>query len=179
MPRQTQHPKLNFIAIGAGALLYAALHLLFTALPHTLPAGDGYLDLRPGIVIPLAAGLLAGPWAGALVGGLGRLVGDLLAGSGVDGAGLVYSALLGLIAGLGIRPRADFRKVGALGWALLWVLIATVSAGLGVTLVIETALLSRLTWAGAWPTAVSEAASGAVAGVLLMPGVLLVASLRK
>jgi len=161
-----------FVRVGASALTYAALHWLFLVLPHTLPLGGWYLDLRPDVVAPLAAGLLAGPWAGAVVGGLGRLGGDLLAGVGVDGPGLIYSALLGLIAGLGRVPRANFRTVGPLLWALLWVLIAAVAAGLAVPLLVEAGLLGRYPLAGAWARAISEALSGAVAGLLLMPGVL-------
>jgi hypothetical protein len=179
VPQRRNSFRLNPVGVGAGAILYSALHLLFSALPHSLPLGDWYLDLRPGVVIPLAAGLLGGPWAGALVGALGRLGGHLLAGAGPDAVGLVYSALLGLIAGLGHRPRANFRTLGGLGWALLWMLISATVAGLGVTLALEAALLGRYTLSESWARAVSEALSGIVAGVLLLPGVLLVVSLRK
>ena len=172
MSRKARWSGPFLVRVGAAALLYAALHWLFLKLPHTLPLGNRYLDLRPDVLPPLAAGLLAGPWAGAVVGGLGRLGGDLLAGAGLDGPGLIYSGLLGLIAGLGRRPRANFRTVRPLLWALVWVLTATVTAGLAVPLVVEAGLLGRYPLAGAWARAVSEALSGAVAGLLLMPGVL-------
>jgi uncharacterized membrane protein len=155
------------------------LHWLFLVLPHSLPAGNWYLDLRPGVVVPLAAGLLAGPGAGVVVGGVGRLGGDLLAGAGVDGPGLIYSALLGLVAGLGRRPRANYRTLAALAWALLWVLIAAIAAGLFVPVLIEATLLGRLALPAAWARAGSEILSGAVAGLLLMPGVLVGVGLRK
>lgn len=179
MPRKSRPSGLTVVRLAAAALGYAALHWLFLVLPHSLPAGNWYLDLRPGVVVPLAAGLLAGPWAGAIVGGLGRLGGDLLAGVGVDGPGLIYSLLLGLVAGLGRRPRANFRTLGALAWAMLWVVAATLAAGLAVPLLIEAGLLGRYAVSAAWDRAGSEVLSGAVAGLLLMPGVLVAVGRRK
>jgi len=180
MPRRPRPSRPSALRIAAAALIYAAAHLLFSALPHTLPAGEGYLDLRPGVVVPLAAGLLAGPGAGALVGLFGRLAGDLLSGAGLDWAGLVYSALLGLIAGAGYRPRVNFRTLRPMGWALLWVLIATIAAGLLSALVMEVALLNPVAQAGGSTRAASEALSGVVAGLLLMPAILFgVSSVRK
>jgi hypothetical protein len=163
--------------IGAAAVAYAALHLLFSALPHTLPAGEWYLDLRPQVVAPLAAGLLAGPGAGALVGGLGRLGGDLLAGAGPDAPGLAYSVLLGLIAGLGRKPQANFRILGPLLWALLWAGLAAAAAALAATWVLEAGVLGHNPPAGVWPRALSEVLSGVVAVVLLLPGVLFISTL--
>lgn len=179
MPRNSRPSGLTFVRLAAAALGYAALHWLFLLLPHSLPAGNWYLDLRPGVVVPLAAGLLAGPGAGAVVGGVGRLGGDLLAGAGVDGPGLIYSVLLGLVAGLGRRPRANFRTVAALARALLWALIAAAAAGLAVPLVIEAGLLGRLALPAAWVRAGSETLSGAVAGLLLLPGVLVGVGMRQ
>lgn len=178
MPRRPAPSRLpRPLPILAGALGYAALHLLFTALPHTLTFGERYyLDLRPGIVVPLAAGLLAGPWAGALVGLLGRLGGDLLAGHGLDGPGLVYSALLGLIAGLGRRPRANYRALRPFAAAMLWVVLAAVLAAVAVVLGLQAAVLAQHEWPAAWAVAQSETLSGLVAGLLLMPGVLYAAA---
>jgi uncharacterized membrane protein len=153
------------------------LHWLFTALPLTLPFGERwYLALRPGVVVPVAAGLLAGPGAGLAVGALGRLMGDALAGAGVSAAGLIYSGLLGLIAGLGWqRERPAYATIRPQLWAGLWGLLATVLAGLGTTLVVETLVLGQLTAANGWDRGVAEALSGALSAGLLLPSVLFVA----
>jgi hypothetical protein len=164
----------HVIPVAGAALIYAVLHWIFISLPLTLPVSERlYLALRPGVVVPVAAGLLAGPWAGLAVGALGRLMGDALAGMGVNAAGLIYSGLLGLIAGLGWqRDRPAYATIRPQLWAALWGLLATVLAGLGTTLVVETLLLGQLTAASGWDRGVAEALSGAVSALLLLPSVL-------
>jgi len=178
--RRTGRSSLNLsraISILGAALIYAVLHWIFTALPLTLPVSERlYLAPRPGVVVPVAAGLLAGPWAGLAVGALGRLMGDGLAWAGVSIPGLVYSGLLGLIAGLGWqRARPAYATIRPQLWAGLWALLATVLAGLGTALGVETLLLGRWTAAGGWDRGVTEALSGAVSVLLLLPSVLFVA----
>jgi hypothetical protein len=63
-----------------------------------------------------------------------------------------------------------------MGCALLWVLIATVAAGLLTVMVLDVALLGRFAPDIGWARAASEALSGAVAGLLLMPGILYAAA---
>jgi hypothetical protein len=177
--RRARRSGLNvsrIISIIGAALIYAMLHWVFTALPLTLPVGERwYLALRPGVVVPVAAGLLAGPWAGLAVGVLGRLCGDALAGTWISGTGLIHSGLLGLIAGLGWqRDRPAYATIRPQLSAALWALLATVLAGLGTTLVVETLLLGQLTAANGWDRGVAEALSGAVSALLLLPSVLFV-----
>jgi hypothetical protein len=165
------------LRLAAAAVIYAVLHWVFTALPLTLPVAERwYLALRPGALVPVVAGLLAGPLPGLLVGVSGRLAGDALAGAGISGAGLAYSGLLGLIAGLGRpRERTTYATLRPQAWAALWALLATSLAGLGVTLIVETLLLGQLNTVDGWDRAVSEALSGAASVLLLLPGVLYVA----
>jgi hypothetical protein len=183
-PARAQHrrarPALTsstILSVLGAALIYAVLHWALTALPLTLPlAGRWYLALRPGALVPVVAGLLAGPLGGLLVGLLGRLAGDLLAVAGLNGVGLIYSGLLGLIAGLGWqRQRPAYATLRPQLWAALWGLLAAGLAGLGTTLVVETLLLGQFSTANGWDRAVSEALSGAVSVLLLLPGTLFIA----
>jgi ECF-type riboflavin transporter S component len=119
----------DVVVYTAAALIYAAVHLVFTEVPLNLPLRDGIaFQVAPALVVPLFMGLIAGPVAGLWVGLAGRLLGDVLAGAGVNGVGLLYTGLLGAVAGLGFRRAAGFRTLPGLLRAELWVLLAALAA---------------------------------------------------
>lgn len=179
MPRPRRAPAraapapfsvLVFVRLAALTLLYAAVHLVFALLPLNLPlAGGAGFEVRPGVLVPLLAGLLLGPGAGLGVGALGRLLGDALTG-GPTLAGVLYSGLLGAVMGLaGRRPEDDGRTLRTLGRVALWVGLACAVAAVPAAL-----------WPAppADPTAtlppfgirlLSEFLSGAISALLLLP----------
>jgi len=163
----------EFVRLFGVALIYAVTHWVLTQLPLTIPVAERYyLNLRPGILVPLLTGLVAGPLPGLAVGVLGRLLGDVLSGAGATAAALVYSGLLGLVAGLGARPDANGRTLRTQARAALWVLLANVAAALASAVLVQTLLLGQFEAATGWDRAVSEGLSGVVSGLLLLPGAL-------
>jgi len=111
-----------FSAIGAA--LYAAVSLLPN--PIDLP-GLHNLNFRPGVVVPVLAGILLGPFAGFFVGAAGTLAADGLT-FGFSWNWAVGNGLIGLIAGLVPAARlaspARWRSIG----------VASVMAALGIIL---------------------------------------------
>src|SRR5437870_9765410 len=83
-----------FSAIGAA--LYAAVSLLPN--PIDLP-GLHNLNFRPGVVVPVLAGILLGPIAGFFVGAAGTLVADGLT-FDTSWNWAIGNGLIGLIAGV-------------------------------------------------------------------------------
>ena len=163
----------GFVRLAGLVLLYAALHLVFALLPLTIPLGGGVdFNVRPGVLVPLLAGLLLGPGVGLGVGALGRLLADGLTGTPTL-AGVLYSGLLGLSVGLaGRRPEDDGRTLRTLGRVALWVLLSCAAAAVPAAL-----------WPAppADPTATlppfgirlfSEFLSGAISALLLLPAAL-------
>ncbi len=165
----------EFTRVAGVALIYGVAQWVFNLLPLTLPVAERYyLSLRPQILVPLLAGLVGGPVAGLLVGVLGRLLGDVLSGVGATGAALIYSGLLGLVAGLGARPADNARTLRTQGRAALWVLLANLVAALTSALLVQTLLLGQFTAAAGWDRALSEMLSGVVSSLLLLPAGLFV-----
>jgi hypothetical protein len=168
------------VIYSAAALIYAALHLIFAVLPsNTLPLRPGLtLTLQPGVVVPIFMGLTAGPVAGLWVGLAGRLLGDVLAGKGFDGFGLLYSGLLGLIAGLGFGRLAGFRTLRDLVSAVAWITLACIGASLVTTLLAQTLIAGAVQGHLALATGIDQTLSGVVSGevnvLLLIPTALYV-----
>ena len=167
------------VVYTAAALIFAALHLVFTAVPLSIPLPAGLtFQLAPALVVPLFMGLIAGPVAGLWVGLAGRLLGDVAVGVGLNGIGLLYTGVLGAVAGLGHRPSARFRTVAGLLRAGLWVLLAALAAA------VATGLAHYLTTAPRDPAAaVDEALSAlvtaAVTGWLLLPALLVLRGVKR
>ena len=154
----------------AGALIYATLHFFFAGLPlSNLPLNGGLsLSIQPAVVVPIFVGLTAGPVGGVLVGLGGRLLGDLLAGQGLNGYGLIYSALLGLVAGLGHRRLGGFRNLGHVLIAFVSVVLACLAASLVSTLLGQTLIWRELTWAAGVNQTLSQTLGSAVIALLLI-----------
>ena len=160
------------IAYTAAALIFAAIHLLFAAVPLSLPLGNGLsFQVAPGLVVPLFMGLIGGPVAGLWVGLAGRFLGDLLAGAGVNGVGLLYTGVLGLIAGLGYRRPGRYRTLRGLLRAGLWVFLAAAGAGLAGGLANYLSLPAHDA-AAAINEALSSAITAVLTGWLLLPALL-------
>lgn len=163
----------EFVRVAGLTLLYGVIHWVCVLVPLTLPLAERYnLNVRPGVLVPLLVGVVAGPGAGLLVGVLGRLLGDVLAGTGVTGAALLYSGLLGLVAGLGRRPDDNGRTLRTQGRAALWVLLANAAAALASALLVQTLLLGQFALPAGWDQTVSEFLSGVVSALLLLPAAL-------
>ncbi len=175
-PTQPQHgpPTITeFVRVAGLVLIYGVTHWVLTQVPLTLPVVERYyLSVRPGVLVPLLAGLVLGPGPGLLVGVVGRLLGDVLAGGGVTAAGVIYSGLLGLVAGLGRRPDDNARTLRTQGRAALWVLLANGAAALASALLVQTLLLGQLDLPTGWDRTISEFLSGVVSAGLLLPAAL-------
>ena len=176
-----QRPSSREVVIYSGAaLIYAALYLIFALVPSTtLPLRPGVtLTLQPGVVVPIFMGLTAGPVAGLWVGLAGRLLGDVLAGKGLDGIGLLYSGLLGLIAGLGFGRLAGFRTLRDLVSAVARITLACIGASLLTTLLVQTLIAGAVQGHVALASGINQTLSGMLSGevnaVLLLPTALYV-----
>jgi hypothetical protein len=164
----------DVVVYVAAALIHAALHVAFTGLPLSLPLRAGItFQVAPGLVAPLFMGLIAGPVAGLWVGLAGRLVGDVLAGTGLNGVGLLYSGVLGAVAGLGFRRAGGFRTLGGLLLAELWVLLAALVAAL-VGGAANYATVPPHDLAEAINLALSAFVTAGLTGWLLLPALLVV-----
>ncbi len=154
----------------AAALIYAALLFFFAGLPLSkLPLNASLsLSIQPAVVVPIFVGLTAGPVGGMLVGLAGRLVGDLFAGQGLNGFGLLYSGLLGLVAGLGYGRLGGFRTLRQELIAFGWVVLACLAASLASTLLVQTLIWRDLSWTVGVNQTVSQWLSGAIIALLLI-----------
>ena len=162
----------EFVRVAGLVLIYGVTHWVLTQVPLTLPVVERYyLSVRPGVLVPLLAGLVLGPGPGLMVGVVGRLLGEVLAGD-VAAAGLVYSGLLGLVAGLGRRPDDNARTLRTQGRAALWVLLASAAAALASALLVQTLLLGQFDLPTGWDRTISEFLSGLVSAGLLLPAAL-------
>jgi hypothetical protein len=177
MPRPSSR---DVVIYSGAALIYAALYLIFALVPSTtLPLRPGVtLTLQPGVVVPIFMGLTGGPVAGLWVGLAGRLLGDVLAGKGLDAFGLLYSGLLGLIAGLGFGRLASFRTLRDLMSAGAWITLACIGASLLTTLLVQTLLAGMIEGHLALASGIDQTLSGMLSGevnaVLLLPTALYV-----
>jgi len=102
------------------------------------------------------------------VGLVGRFLGDLLGGQGLNGYSLLYSATLGLVAGLGYRRLTGFRNLRQLGLALGATLLACVLASLFATLLVETLIAHNIAFAAGLNQTLSQIVSGAIIALLLI-----------
>jgi len=124
----------------AASLIYATIHFLFVGLPIGAVPVSAHLALsvEPDIIVPVFMGLTAGPLAGLLVGLGGRFLGDLLAGLGVAGFGLMLSAVAGLAAGLGYQRLTGYRTLRQVLIAFGFGLLACAAASLVSVLLLQT-----------------------------------------
>ncbi|MEP7355811.1 MAG: ECF transporter S component [Anaerolineales bacterium] len=167
------------VVYTAGALVYAALNVAFAAVPLSLPLGNGItFQVAPGLVVPLFMGLVAGPVAGLWVGLAGRLLGDALAGAGFNAVGLLYSGVLGAVAGLGFRRAGAFRTLPGLLRAELWVLLAAAAAAL-VGGLANYLTISPHDMAAAIDQGLSSLVTAGLTGGLLLPMVLVIRGDRR
>ncbi len=174
-PRFAPPTITEFVRVAGLVLIYAVTHWVLTQVPLTLPVVERYyLSVRPGVLVPLLAGLVLGPRPGLLVGVLGRLLGDVLGGGGVTAAGLLYSGLLGLVAGYGRHPDDNGRTLRTQGRAALWVLLANAAAALVSVLLVQTVWLGQFDLPAGWDRTLSEFFSGVVSAGLLLPAALYV-----
>jgi hypothetical protein len=154
----------------AAALIYATLYFLFAALPiSAVPLTPSLaLSVQPAVVVPVFVGLVGGPLMGAVVGFGGRLLGDLLAGLGVNGYGLAHSAVLGLVAGLGYGRLDGFRTLRhlAIAFAVAW--LACAAASLVSVLLLQTWLWHELQPQAGLNQALSQLLSGGLLAMLLI-----------
>ena len=111
--------------------------------PIDLP-GLHNLNFRPGVVVPVLAGILLGPIAGFAVGAAGTLVADGLT-FGISWNWAIGNGLIGLIAGLvpaaRLASRARWRSIG----------VATVISALAIILGIGFAALTDVLVANLTP----------------------------
>ena len=117
------------------SVLAAALYTAVSLLPNPIDLpGLHNLNFRPGVVVPVLAGILLGPIAGFAVGAAGTLVADGLT-FGISWNWAIGNGLIGLIAGLvpaaRLASRARWRSIG----------VATVISALAIILGIGFALL--------------------------------------
>ena len=157
-------------AYVAAALIYATIHFLFAGLPISgVPLNSSLsLSIQPAVIVPIFVGLTAGPLGGALVGLAGRFLGDLLAGQGVNGFGLVYSGVLGLVAGLGYRHLTGFRNLRHVLIAFACALLACAAASLASVLLLQTLIWRDVTLVDGLSKTLSQMLSGAIMVVLLI-----------
>ncbi len=154
----------------AAALIDATIHFLFAGLPISLvPLNTSLsLSIQPAVIVPIFVGLTTGPLEGALVGLAGRFLGDLLAGQGVDGFGLVYSGVVGLAAGLGYRRLTGFRNLRHVLIAFACALLACAVASLASVLLLQTLIWRELPLVAGLNQTLSQFLSSAIMVVLLI-----------
>jgi len=155
--------------VVAAALIDATLHFIFAGLPlSSMPINGVTLSVQPAVVVPIFMGLTAGPLVGGLVGLAGRFLGDLLAGQGINGFGLLYSAVLGLVAGLGYRRLNGFRNLGQVALAFGCAVLACAAASLASVLLAQTLLWRSLALSDGLNSTLSQFLSGAIITLLLV-----------
>lgn len=106
--------------------------------------GAPIIALRPQVVLPMAVGVLVGPFAGFLAGALGNGLGDLFAGLGATYWDWhIGNGMIGLIPGL-LVPRScqPVRSIGGVARILLAVVLAN-GVGLCVGILIDGLVLNR------------------------------------
>ncbi|TMF59653.1 MAG: hypothetical protein E6I16_08880 [Chloroflexi bacterium] len=127
------------------SVLAAALYTAVSLLPNPIDLpGLHNLNFRPGVVVPVLAGILLGPIAGFAVGAAGTLVADGLT-FGISWNWAIGNGLIGLIAGLvpaaRLASRARWRSIG----------VATVISALAIILGIGFAALTDVLVANLTP----------------------------
>jgi uncharacterized membrane protein len=154
----------------AATLIDAALHFFFAGLPLSSVPLDGGMavSIQPSVVVPIFVGLTAGPLGGALVGLAGRFLGDLLAGQGINGFGLIYSGVLGLAAGLGYRRLSGYSTLRHVLIALGCTALACVAASLVATLLVQTFVWRDLTLTAGLNRTLSQIVSSGIMALLLI-----------
>ena len=122
--------KTEFRKILATALIIAAYFLLNYFLRLHLP-GITNVDIRPQIVLLIAAGYFFGPWYGFLAGFVGNFFSDILLGYGLTylPSWTVANGLIGaLICFYPYRKRPDLDSIGQLVWLIVsLILVNTLS----------------------------------------------------
>jgi uncharacterized membrane protein len=167
--------------VVAAVLIFATIYFLFAALPISavpITSGVGF-TIQPAVVVPIFVGLAAGPLMGALVGLAGRLLGDLLAGQGVSGYGLVYTGLLGLVAGFGYGRLGGYRTLRQVAIAFAWAWLACAVASVASVLLLQTLIWRQATLADGLNKTVSQILSGGIMATLLISTPLWVWGRRK
>jgi uncharacterized membrane protein len=154
----------------AASLIYATLYFLFAGLPiSAVPITNSVgLSIQPAVIVPIFVGLAAGPLVGALVGLAGRLLGDLLAGQGVNGFGLVYTGVLGLVAGFGYGRLTGFRNLRHVFIAFGWAWLACATASLASVLLLQTLVWRDVTLVDGLNKTLSQILSGGLMAALLI-----------
>ena len=154
----------------AASLIYAATRFLFAGLPIDAVPINAHLALsvQPDIIVPVFMGLTAGPLAGLLVGLSGRFLGDLLAGLGVDGFGLMLSAVLGLAAGLGYGRLTGYRTLVQVLIAFAFGLLACAAASLVSVLLLQTFIWRQFSLVDGLYRSLSQFLSSGIMVVLLI-----------
>ena len=167
--------------VVAAALIDATIHFLFAGLPISLVPLNASLALsiQPAVIVPIFVGLTAGPLPGALVGLAGRLLGDVLAGQGVNGFGLVYSGVVGLVAGLGYRRLTGYRNLRQVLLAWACALLACAVASLAALLLLQTLLWRARPVAAGLNQTLAQFLSSAIMVVLLISTPLYLWGLRQ
>ena len=168
-PRANVTIRQSSVYVAAG-LIYATIHFLFTGLPIDAVPINAHLVLsvQPATVVPVFIGLTAGPLGGLLVGLGGRFLGDLLAGKGVDGFGLMFSGVLGLAAGLGYRRLTGYRNLGQVLMAFAYGLLAGAAASLASVLLLQTLLWRELSLVDGLYRTLSQFISSGIMVILLI-----------
>jgi uncharacterized membrane protein len=104
--------------IAASAVFTALVFVATYSLVVTIPTTSGYFNL--GETVIYTAALVLGPFAGALSGGLGAMIADILLAAQFAPGTLVIKGLEGLIVGSFVRrlrkriPNRDLRSVIAM-----------------------------------------------------------------
>lgn len=116
----------EIVIVVLSSIVYGLLNYMFVGL---IFPGSELIALRPQIIIPVAAGILMGPFSGAIVGGIGNVFGDFLLGYGIEYwhwslANFIIGGVSGLIRVLHVR---SIEKVNGFASVIFFVFLANLT----------------------------------------------------